>query len=146
MPRMFFYFIFFFYFRYKFAHLPFFRLLKLLNTRFMEKLKEYWVVKKIKCPKIEDQQDGIPISNIGGVFIVIFVGIALAICVLIFEFWWFRYHHRLPANIITVAEYVKPEEPRVNSAQQGPSGLFNSERNDEMRFRAKDTTNIQIAD
>lgn len=64
-----------------------FRLLKMLNERYLEKLKETWWTKKLHCSKVEDQQDGISIANIGGVFIVIFVGIGLALITLIFEYW-----------------------------------------------------------
>ncbi|XP_031634040.1 ionotropic receptor 25a-like [Contarinia nasturtii] len=112
-------------------------LLRLLNGRFMEKLKEEWVLKKIKCPKVEDQQDGIAISNIGGVFIVILMGIVLAIFTLIFEYWWFKYRYH-PPKIINVAEYVTP---RVHSTAQGPSGLFNNQKKYETRFRHNSHSN-----
>lgn len=57
------------------------RILMLLNKRQLEKLKETWWKRderKEKCEKPEDQSDGISIQNIGGVFIVIFVGIGMA--------------------------------------------------------------------
>lgn len=57
----------------------------LLNKRELEKLKEKWWRNdnvQSECQKPEDQSDGISIQNIGGVFIVIFVGIAMA--------WWDR--------------------------------------------------------
>lgn len=44
-----------------------------------------------KCEKPEDQSDGISIQNIGGVFIVIFVGIGLACVTLAFEFWYYKF-------------------------------------------------------
>lgn len=49
------------------------------------------MTKKQKCAKFEDKQDGIPVSNIGGVFVVIIFGIVLAIFTLIFEYFWFKY-------------------------------------------------------
>lgn len=55
----------------------------LLNKRQLEKLKEDWWKNdefQKTCEKPEDQSDGISIQNIGGVFIVIFVGIGMA--------WW----------------------------------------------------------
>lgn len=81
------------------------RILQLLNKRHLEKLKEDWwnaAEYKSKCEKIEDQSDGISIQNIGGVFIVIFVGIGMACITLIFEYWWYKI--RKTPKIIDVAE------------------------------------------
>ncbi|XP_066596755.1 ionotropic receptor 25a [Prorops nasuta] len=69
-------------------------ILVLLNRRILEKMKDKWwkLNPEMKvCEKEDDQSDGISIQNIGGVFIVIFVGIALACLTLAFEYWWFRY-------------------------------------------------------
>lgn len=66
----------------------------LLNKRHLEKLKEKWWKKddvSSKCEKQEDQSDGISIQNIGGVFIVIFVGIGMACITLLFEFWYYKF-------------------------------------------------------
>ena len=66
------------------------RILKLLNLRKLEEWKEKWWNKNpnaASCENYEDSEGGISISNIGGVFIVIFVGIGLAVLTLIFEFW-----------------------------------------------------------
>lgn len=71
-----------------------FRILMLLNKRHLEKLKEKWWKKddvSSKCEKPEDQSDGISIQNIGGVFIVIFVGIGMACITLLFEFWYYKF-------------------------------------------------------
>jgi len=43
-----------------------------------------------------DQTDGISIYNIGGVFLVIFVGIVFACLTLAFEYWYYR--HRAKVN------------------------------------------------
>lgn len=70
------------------------RILQLLNKRHLEKLKEKWWKKDDvsgKCEKPEDQSDGISIQNIGGVFIVIFVGIGMACITLAFEFWYYKF-------------------------------------------------------
>ncbi|XP_001356575.4 ionotropic receptor 25a [Drosophila pseudoobscura] len=80
-------------------------ILTLLNKRQLEKLKEKWWKNdeaQAKCDKPEDQSDGISIQNIGGVFIVIFVGIGMACITLVFEYWWYRY--RKNPRIIDVAE------------------------------------------
>ncbi|KAJ1526273.1 hypothetical protein ONE63_009427 [Megalurothrips usitatus] len=69
-------------------------ILQLLNKRKLEKLKERWWSQNPeikKCDKQDDQQDGISIQNIGGVFIVIFVGIGLACVTLAFEYYWYKY-------------------------------------------------------
>lgn len=79
----------------------------MLNKRQLEKLKEKWWKNdeiQAKCDKPEDQSDGISIENIGGVFIVIFVGIGMACITLLFEYWWYKY--RKNPRIIDVAEAV----------------------------------------
>ncbi|XP_071055575.1 ionotropic receptor 25a [Onthophagus taurus] len=84
-------------------------ILQLLNRRQLERLKEKWWTnnpKAMKCDKLDDQSDGISIQNIGGVFIVIFVGIGLACITLAFEYWWYKY--RKGAKVITVQE-VAPQ-------------------------------------
>lgn len=43
------------------------------------------------CDLENDQSDGISIHNIGGVFLVIFVGIVFACFTLAFEYWYYRY-------------------------------------------------------
>ncbi|XP_031337563.1 ionotropic receptor 25a-like [Photinus pyralis] len=76
-------------------------ILNLLNMRQLERYKEYWWHEnpfKVKCDKQEDQSDGISIQNIGGVFIVIFVGICLACGTLAFEYWYYK--HRKVGNVI----------------------------------------------
>ena len=74
--------------------LTFFRsILKLLNLRKLEEMKttwwskEAWNGKECEGDNEGDGEGGISIANIGGVFIVIFVGIALAVITLIFEYW-----------------------------------------------------------
>lgn len=79
--------------------------MQLLNKRHLEKLKEDWwnsAEYKSKCDKIEDQSDGISIQNIGGVFIVIFVGIGMACITLVFEYWWYKL--RKTPKVTDVAE------------------------------------------
>lgn len=85
-----------------------FRILQLLNKRYLEKLKEDWWKDKRKCEKVEDQSDGISIQNIGGVFIVIFVGIGMACLTLIFEYYWYKY--RKSTRSIDVAEEDKTQK------------------------------------
>lgn len=79
--------------------------MQLLNRRELERLKEQWWnrnPKARKCEKQDDQSDGISIQNIGGVFIVIFVGIGLACITLAFEYWWYKY--RKNTKVVDVQE------------------------------------------
>lgn len=80
----------------------------MLNKRKLEKLKETWWNNNPaakKCEKQDDQADGISIQNIGGVFIVIFMGIGLACITLGFEYWWFKWRKR--STVIDVKEAEK---------------------------------------
>lgn len=89
------------------------RILQLLNKRHLEKLKEKWwnnAAYKSKCEKTEDQSDGISIQNIGGVFIVIFVGIGMACITLIFEYWWYKF--RKQPKVIDVSEAPSSNKAR----------------------------------
>ncbi|CAG0883411.1 unnamed protein product [Cyprideis torosa] len=76
-------------------------ILKLLNQRRLESLKEKWwnqnPNKKV-CDDTDDQSDGISIYNIGGVFIVIFVGIVLACLTLAIEYWYYKLRFRGPSR------------------------------------------------
>lgn len=79
-----------------------------MNKRQLEKFKERWWKKddiSAKCEKPEDQSDGISIQNIGGVFIVIFVGIGMACITLAFEFWYYKL--RKNPKIVGNDEYNK---------------------------------------
>lgn len=92
-------------------------ILILLNKRRLEKLKDKWwkhnSVKK-NCDLENDQSDGISIHNIGGVFLVIFVGIIFACFTLAFEYWYYR--HRAKVNELhqttppkaKIAKAIKP--------------------------------------
>lgn len=95
--------------------LPFeFRILVLLNKRKLEKLKDKWWKSnpsRRNCDKEGDESDGISIDNIGGVFIVIFVGIGMACCTLAFEYWWYRYRPR-PEGFNTNSSPKNKRDPK----------------------------------
>ncbi|KAJ0183146.1 hypothetical protein K1T71_001122 [Dendrolimus kikuchii] len=85
-------------------------LLQLLNKRILEKIKEKWWISNpnaVKCDKQDDQSDGISIQNIGGVFIVIFMGIGLACITLGVEYWWYKWRKRPTVGDVTQVEPVK---------------------------------------
>jgi hypothetical protein len=98
----------------------------LLNKRQLEKMKEKWWKKDDvsgKCEKPEDQSDGISIANIGGVFIVIFVGIGMACITLVFEFWYYKFRKQ-PKVFGSNEDYkfAKPNPGMKNVASFGSTG------------------------
>ncbi|ESO98322.1 hypothetical protein LOTGIDRAFT_114647 [Lottia gigantea] len=64
-------------------------ILQLINQRELEEYKtKWWKKDKRDCPDIEDESNGISIKNIGGVFLVIVIGSALALITLAIECYW----------------------------------------------------------
>lgn len=121
-----------------------FSILQLLNQRYLEKLKEKWWKKddvSAKCEKTEDQSDGISIQNIGGVFIVIFVGIGMACVTLIFEYWYYKI--RKVGNRIfgdesefPMQKSIKHQQTIKNMTQFGSnSGLIDPTSNNTLKSR-----------
>lgn len=100
----------------------------LLNKRELEKLKEDWWngdEYQSKCEKAEDQSNGISIQNIGGVFIVIFVGIGMACVILVCEFWYYK----LFRPMAKVADAVVTEVTSVDvGAATGGDGFMHRKK------------------
>ena len=69
------------------------------------------------CAKIEDESDGISIQNIGGVFLVIFIGIGLGLITLAFEYYWYRWRPQRSAPHSDTAQGT--QTIRVKSAAHG---------------------------
>ncbi|OQV18207.1 Glutamate receptor ionotropic, kainate 3 [Hypsibius exemplaris] len=67
-------------------------ILKLLNQRELEIMKEHWwqMKKQKECTGAEDENEGISIQNIGGVFILVLAGTVLASIMLAVEYYWYR--------------------------------------------------------
>ncbi|KRZ77535.1 Glutamate receptor ionotropic, kainate 3 [Trichinella papuae] len=68
-------------------------ILKLLNQRKLEILKEKWWKnnpRKMNCPNHESESKGISVTNLGGVFIVILIGIFFSLISLLFEYAYFK--------------------------------------------------------
>lgn len=89
----------------------------------MERLKEKWWSgnpEAKKCEKQEDQSDGISIQNIGGVFIVIFVGIGLACITLAFEYWWYKY--RKGSRIVDIKPTQTDKVTKIQSMNETIGG------------------------
>nr|CAD7204220.1 unnamed protein product [Timema douglasi] len=100
-------------------------ILQLLNKRKLEKLKETWwnqnPERKTDCEKQDDQSDGISIQNIGGVFIVIFVGIGMACVTLAFEYWWYKY--KKDPRVVDVAPSTTNQKALVMVPPPPPTKL-----------------------
>ncbi|XP_050678788.1 ionotropic receptor 25a isoform X1 [Leptidea sinapis] len=95
-------------------------ILQLLNKRKLEKLKETWWnnnPEAMRCEKQDDQSDGISIQNIGGVFIVIFMGIGLACVTLGVEYWWYKWRRR--PTIGDVSQVLPAKTLRNNTEYRG---------------------------
>ncbi|KAI6235050.1 hypothetical protein M3Y95_00010300 [Aphelenchoides besseyi] len=76
-------------------------ILRLLNERKLESLKERWWhqnPKRQECPNSEEESTGISIQNIGGVFILILGGIIISLTMLVVEF--FYYKHQEKKNVL----------------------------------------------
>merc|ERR1712088_556554 len=68
-------------------------ILRLLNQRKLEGMKERWWNQnenRRNCDKEDEDTGGISIHNIGGVFIVIFIGIVLALITLGAEYYYYK--------------------------------------------------------
>lgn len=104
-------------------------------------MKEKWWKKDDvsgKCEKPEDQSDGISIQNIGGVFIVIFVGIGMACITLAFEFWYYKF--RKTPKILNSDEaynkFSKANASMKNANSFGStSGLIDTNSNSTLKSR-----------
>lgn len=97
--------------------------LQLLNQRVLEDLKSrWWDFGKVKCEKIEDESDGISIKNIGGVFLVIFIGIGLGLLTLAFEYYWYKLRP-------SWSEKKKNDKTNVNTSSTTTQPIPNSYMN-----------------
>jgi len=85
-------------------------ILKLLNERRLEKLKEDWWKQYSRvCEDTKKSSDGISIHNIGGVFIVIFAGVVLACITLVFEYIFLRIKKsNIQRNAVTQGNLLNP--------------------------------------
>lgn len=73
----------------------------LLNEQRLNKLREKWwaAPKGLNCDDYEDHSEGISLHDIGGVFVAIFVGIAIACITLVFEYVWYKKYRANPKVI-----------------------------------------------
>ncbi|XP_074641312.1 ionotropic receptor 25a-like [Tubulanus polymorphus] len=111
------------------------QILQLLNQRVLEDLKTAaWSKEYIdkhfqkvpECPTVEDESDGISIQNIGGVFLVIFMGIGLALIALAFEFYWYKYKKviKQKSNSSCSASNLQLDQNDANNSLNYSSELY----------------------
>jgi len=95
-------------------------ILQLLNERFLEELKTYWwEFNAVTCPQVEDESNGISIKNIGGVFVVVFIGIGLGLITLLVEFYWYRWRGQLKKD----SKSPGAEDKQTNSTNKRQASL-----------------------
>ena len=104
-------------------------ILKLLNERQLETLKDKWWNENpnaAKCPNSDDESNGISIQNIGGVFIIILAGIVLSFITLIFEYLYYKRkrNHRKDEKPVTDTVQGDTVTLNVNPVSQ-QNGLHN---------------------
>ncbi|XP_033188685.2 ionotropic receptor 25a [Bombus vancouverensis nearcticus] len=108
-------------------------ILILLNKRKLEKLKDTWWKKNPErkdCDAENSQSDGISIQNIGGVFVVIFLGIIFACFTLAFEYWYYRHRTKITKinlNSTTKGKVTQVKPLRFNLQPAPTHGFQNSQ-------------------
>lgn len=76
-------------------------ILKLINQRYMEILREKWWTNnpnRLACDN-NDESEGISIENIGGVFIIIFVGVTISFFVWAVERFFYKTKIKVSTNV-----------------------------------------------
>lgn len=124
-------------------HFVRYSILQLLNQRTLEKLKKKWWDKnKVKCPKLENESEGISLNNIGGVFILIAGGAALALVCLGFELYFFKYKPTQASKYYGVAKsYSKAKLSQSENGSGKPVDI-----NNDKTFSAVDTVETPIVE
>ena len=96
-------------------------MLELINNRVLEELtSKWWDSNELKkeCPRIEDETDGISIKNIGGVFLVIIIGMALSLIVLVGEFYYYKISPEREARLYIINRKL---QNHLNGVESGSS-------------------------
>lgn len=73
------------------------RIFELANRRFLNELQTKWWNREKRnkdCTEYDEEADEISVENIGGLFILIFIGIAVSFVAIIFEYLWFNYYRK----------------------------------------------------
>ena len=83
----------------------------LLNQRKLEGLKEKWWNQnphRQNCENKENDDGAIDIANIGGIFIVIFAGIIMALITLAMEYYYYK--NKTPSRVVSTMDPIKVKE------------------------------------
>ncbi|XP_020709243.2 ionotropic receptor 25a-like [Athalia rosae] len=103
---------------------------KLTMTKLSAKWWQENPARKI-CPKQPDQNAGIGIDDVGGVFMIIFLGTCIAFLVVAFEYLWHRYrprniskvkNSRNPGTTLTIS--LRPAKLHFQPAAVPPEDVF----------------------
>lgn len=107
-------------------------IIQMFNDRTLEHLKEQWWEyneDNKHCIDFRKSSDGIAINNIGGVFIVIFIGIVVACIALVVEYWYFKGKKYRgppgvgPGNSVQVKMYGNRQSVMPPPGQKLPIGI-----------------------
>lgn len=113
------------------------RLRKVREARGTFKFVGFHSFKGLHFIAFQDQSDGISIQNIGGVFIVIFVGIGMACVTLAFEFWYYKF--RKTPKVLSGADdynkFTKNVSMKNVSSFGSTGGLIDTNTNSTLKSR-----------
>lgn len=101
-------------------------ILKLINQRFMEVLREKWWTNnpnRLQCNTNQDSE-GISIDNIGGVFVIIFVGVIISFLALAFEQCYYK--NKMNDTIETTGR-IDNEQTIISDIQTTNSSRWNGD-------------------
>ncbi|XP_053946392.1 glutamate receptor ionotropic, kainate 2 [Anastrepha ludens] len=103
-------------------------LLELQKDRFFEELKaKYWNTSRIKACSVNEEQEGISLESLGGVFIATLFGLGLAMVTLVLEIFYYRRKYSAmrrfneitkvkPASTSSLKQLVQKKKPKKRIA------------------------------
>lgn len=112
--------------------------MQLFNKRYPEKLKQKWLKKRLECPIAENDEDGISVMNIGGVFMVVIIGIIIAFFALICEYLYIKCYK---LKCVRVSENSRNAMNAVNTMLK----IARDNRTNIKRHPKPNSHNIQIS-
>lgn len=93
-----------------------YRIFELANRRFLDELQTKWWNREKRnkdCTEYDEEADEISVDNIGGLFILIFIGIAVSLIAIVFEYLWFNYYYRKPQIIMATTNRKRIQQYNV---------------------------------
>lgn len=99
------------------------RILELIGSNWIKERKlKWWPVDSYNkaCGRVEAKQDRLTLSNIGGVFVIICVGILCSCFALYFEFIYFKHKLRCTVDPIAIEDdCIEPEsQQQITNIEQ----------------------------